>query len=226
MARRYDRCGEMAESTSSDNIGDEFTPPSLAAALAGAQTDQFGIETFWPIRLAGQAGANSLADLRANYDRNVGERDNPAFSCLPGVDISVQFSCIVPPRISSTEIMQSQEDLQEPVTGGLEGKCEPGLVAPRTGRGFRCGWTALTPEQRRGLSMAVRPEPLRALVGQCAGVRDPHRRWPIQRAVSVQRWPVHHSVARGTTTWCARRREAGDMSDEDLARRRLRARDR
>jgi hypothetical protein len=46
IGRRYDRCGEMAESTSSDNIGDEFAPPSLAAALAGAQTDQSGIETF------------------------------------------------------------------------------------------------------------------------------------------------------------------------------------
>jgi hypothetical protein len=78
-----------------------------------------------------------------------------------------------------------------------------------------------TPEPPRRLSMESALSRIE-LVGQCAGIRDPHRRRPFQRrAVCVQRWPVHHGVAGSampTGVSTAAVSEAGDVADEDLIR--------
>jgi hypothetical protein len=70
--------------------------------------------------------------------------------------------------------------------------------------------------------MALPCPRLAELVGQCAGVRDPHGRRPFQRrAVSVQEWPIDNGVACSAVpagVSAAAMSEAGDVSDEDLVR--------
>ena len=52
--------------------------------------------------------------------------------------------------------------------GWARGEMQAGARRTAYGPRVQVSVAPLTPEQRRGLSMAVRPEPLRALVGQCA----------------------------------------------------------
>lgn len=70
--------------------------------------------------------------------------------------------------------------------------------------------------------MALPCPRLAELVGQCAGVRDPHGRRPFQRrAVSVQEWPIDNGVACSAVpagVSAVAMSEAGDVSDEDLIR--------
>jgi len=58
------------------------------------------------------------------------------------------------------------------------------------------------------------------LVGQCAGIRDPHRRRPFQcRAMRVQRRPVQDSITCSTMPAgvpATAVSDTGDMTNEDL----------
>ena len=103
------------------------------------------------------------------------------------------------------------------------------LLERATSANIACGFHAGDPvtllrtvslASERGVAIGAHPG-FPDLVGQCAGVRDPHRRRPIERgAVFVHRRPVHHGVAGAAmpTGVPAAVTEASLMANEDLVR--------